>query len=365
MTPTIAFVLGTRPEIIKLAPVVRECDARGIDYVLCHTGQHYSESLDGVFFDQLDLAEPEYNLETGSESHGRQTGEMLTGVERVLRTEAPDTTIVQGDTNSVLAGALAASKLETRLGHLEAGLRSFDRSMPEEINRIVADHVADHLYAPTAQAAAQLEREAIPDERIFTTGNTVVDAVEQHRPLADAKSTVHADLALQRDDYALLTVHRPANVDDPDRFAAILAGVGQAAVDLDLEVVYPVHPRARPALDTLDVPDSIRLTAPLDYLDFLALEDGAALAFTDSGGVQEEVCILGTPCVTVRDNTERPETLDAGANQLAGADPEAIRRVAHEMVGTAGWANPFGDGTAGEQVVTAALDQDARLEVSP
>lgn len=367
MAPTIAFVLGTRPEIIKLAPVIRGCERRGIDYVLCHTGQHYSTELDGVFFDQLDLPTPDENLGVGSGSHGRQTGDMVTEIERFLQAESPEWTVVQGDTNSVLAGAIAASKLDTRLGHVEAGLRSFDRSMPEEINRIVADHVADHLYAPTERSAEQLSSEGVPDERVYTTGNTVVDAVEQHRPLADRKSTVHDDLDVEPDEYALLTVHRAENTDDPDRFAAILDGVDRAARGIDREVIYPIHPRAQAALDdaSLPVPETIRTVEPLDYLDFLALEDRAVLAFTDSGGVQEEVCILGTPCVTVRDNTERPETIAAGANELAGADPAGIERAAREMVSRErDWENPFGDGTAGEQIVTAALDRAAPVEVA-
>lgn len=367
MTGTVAFVLGTRPEIIKLAPVIRACERHDVEYVLCHTGQHYSDNLDEVFFDQLELPDPDRNLATGSKPHGQQTGEMLTGVARFLREASPDVTIVQGDTNSVLAGAIAASKLDTRLGHVEAGLRSFDRSMPEELNRIVADHVADHLYAPTDEARKHLEREGVPDDRIHLTGNTVVDAVEQHRPLAERKSSVHDDLGIDVGEYGLLTVHRAENTDDPERFADILSGVGRSASQLGIEVIYPVHPRADAAMKTMGVtvPDSIRLVEPLDYLDFLALEEHAELAFTDSGGVQEEVCILGTPCVTVRDNTERPETIAVDANELAGADPSAIITAAENMVGRDGqWDNPFGDGTAGVQILETAIGTTPRLEVA-
>ncbi len=356
----IAIVLGTRPEIIKLSPVIRACQQRDVPFTLVHTGQHYSEELDSVFFDQLELPEPDYQLDVGSGSHGEQTGAMLAEIEGVLLDVDPDVVLVQGDTNSVLAGALAASKLPVEIGHVEAGLRSFDREMPEETNRVLADHVADYLFAPTATSADYLRNEGLDEERIHVTGNTVVDAVQQHRTFAAEKSTVLDDLGLVSEDFILLTAHRAENVDDRDRFADLLAGVERAASALGHEVVYPIHPRARQRLDDfeLTVPDCVQLVDPQDYLDFLELERAASVILTDSGGVQEEACILGVPCVTLRDNTERPETIEVGANRLAGVDPDAIKTGAIEMYeGTTGWENPFGDGTASEQILTAVRER--------
>jgi UDP-N-acetylglucosamine 2-epimerase (non-hydrolysing) len=354
MSEHVAFVLGTRPEIIKLAPVIHACSDAMLPYTIVHTGQHYSETLDSVFFEQLDLPDPAYNLGVGSGSHGKQTGEMLIRIEETLEEIDPDTVLVQGDTNSVLAGAIATSKTDIDLGHVEAGLRSFDRRMPEETNRVVADHVSEHLFAPTAQSERQLRREGIEAERITVTGNTVVDAVYRNRELAREKSTVLSTLGLDGRAFVLMTAHRAENVDDEARFRSILRGVDRAARERDVEVVYPIHPRAAKRLDDfgIDVPDRIRTIEPREYLDFLRLETEADLIVTDSGGVQEEACILGVPCVTMRDNTERPETIEVGANRLCGADPEAIVRIVDEMWDvTSDWENPFGDGDASERIL--------------
>jgi UDP-N-acetylglucosamine 2-epimerase (non-hydrolysing) len=351
---TVVFVLGTRPEIIKLAPVIRECDRRELPYSVIHTGQHYSESLDTVFFEQLELPTPEYNLAVGSSSHGKQTGEMLIGIEEILLDEQPETVLVQGDTNSVLAGGLATSKLDITLGHVEAGLRSFDRTMPEETNRVAVDHVGDLLFAPTEQSKAHLLEEGIPPERVCVTGNTVVDAVEENASLAADKSTVLRELGLSPDGFVLMTAHRAENVDDRERFENLLCGAGSVSESLDMPVVYPVHPRAREMLDTfeLTVPSGVRLVDSQAYLDFLRLQSAAALILTDSGGVQEEACVLGTPCVTLRESTERPETVDVGANTLAGTTPETILEAAHTMVDkSTNWHNPLGDGTASNRIV--------------
>ncbi|WP_436932585.1 non-hydrolyzing UDP-N-acetylglucosamine 2-epimerase [Halosimplex halobium] len=360
MSVEIAIILGTRPEIIKLSPVIHQCEQQGISYTVIHTGQHYSDSLDTVFFDQLDLPTPEYNLGIGSGPHGEQTGEMLIEVEKVLRDEQPASVLVQGDTNSVLAGAIATSKLDMELGHVEAGLRSFDRDMPEETNRVVTDHVADYLFAPTEQSKEYLVEEGISEDRITVTGNTVVDAVHRNREIAEEKSTVLSDLSLTGRDFFLMTAHRAENVDDEDRFRSLLRGVNAAALASDVEVIYPVHPRAQDQLRKSDVlvPSQIRLVNPQDYLDFLLLESEADLILTDSGGVQEEACILGVPCVTMRENTERPETIEVGANRLVGVDPATIREGAIEMSQSRSeWANPFGVGTASEQIITAVSDQ--------
>ncbi|WP_138004364.1 non-hydrolyzing UDP-N-acetylglucosamine 2-epimerase [Halalkalirubrum salinum] len=353
MSEHIAIVLGTRPEIIKLAPVVRACEAGEIQYTLIHTGQHYSKSMDEVFFDQLELPAPNYNLAVGSAGHGRQTGQMLIELEEILETIQPSTVLVQGDTNSVLAGALAAGKLDVTVGHVEAGLRSFDRDMPEELNRVVADHVADRLYAPTDRSRQQLRDEGIPHDRITVTGNTIVDAVSQHRGIAAERSSICAELDIT-DDFFILTAHRAENVDDPDRFERLLEGVGRAAAAHETEVIYPIHPRSAKRLETfgLTVPDRIRTVEPLDYLDFLRLESAAALILTDSGGVQEEACILGVPCVTLRDSTERPETISVGANRLCPPDGGEIQEAVLEALFTdRSWDPPFGDGTAGRRIV--------------
>ena len=354
MAPDVSFVLGTRPEIIKLSPVFRACNDRGIDFSIIHTGQHYSDSLDSVFFEQLELPAPDHNLEIGSGNHGAQTAEMIAGIESILLEEAPDSVLVQGDTNSVLAGAIATSKLDIELGHVEAGLRSFDESMPEETNRVLTDHAADYLFAPTEQSAEYLREEGLPEDRIHVTGNTVVGAVQQNRELAAEKSTILSELDLVPGHYALMTAHRAENVDDEGRFVNILQGAKRIASEFGLEVVYPVHPRAAERLKSFDieVPDRIRLIDPADYLDFLTLEMEACLAITDSGGVQEETCILGVPCVTVRDNTERPETVDVGANVIVGTEASDIEDGAKKMLRRdTTWDNPFGDGTAGEQIV--------------
>ncbi|WP_082224576.1 non-hydrolyzing UDP-N-acetylglucosamine 2-epimerase [Halolamina rubra] len=350
----VTIVLGTRPEIIKLSPVIRECERREVDYTLLHTGQHYSDSLDTVFFEQLELPVPDYNLEVGSKSQGKQTGEMMSGIEEKLLEEESDVLVVQGDTNSVLAGAIAASKLDTELAHVEAGLRSFDREMPEETNRVLTDHVGDYLFAPTEQSADHLLSEGIPEERIHVVGNTVVDAVQQNSDLAREKSDVLEELGVERGKYFLLTAHRANNVDDPSRFSSLLSGVSEAAESFEREVIYPIHPRARNTLDGagIDAPDNIRLIEPQDYLDFLTLQSGTELIFTDSGGVQEEACILGVPCVTLRDSTERPETVEVGGNVLSDIASESIKRGANKMYSKEGnWENPFGDGNTSERIL--------------
>jgi UDP-N-acetylglucosamine 2-epimerase (non-hydrolysing) len=363
----VAIVLGTRPEIIKLAPIVRECRERSVPYTMIHTGQHYSDSLNDVFFTELGLPDPEHELGVGTGSHGQQTGEMIVAIEEVLLEEEPETVLVQGDTNSVLAGAIATSKLPIDLGHVESGLRSHDRRMPEERNRVLTDHASEFLFAPTEQSRRALREEGIPDERIHVTGNTVVDAVEQNRSLALERTSVFTGHNVERGEFCLLTAHRAETVDSAERFASLLEGVGRVAEALEQEVVYPIHPRAANAVDEfgLEVPDGVRTIEPQNYLDFLALESGASLVLTDSGGVQEEACILGVPCVTLRENTERPETLEVGANALVGTDPDAILEGALEMIDrTSDWANPFGDGEAAERIVDAILYDEGPMEVA-
>lgn len=357
MTDThLALVLGTRPEIIKFSPILRECERRGISFTLIHTGQHYSEDLNTVFFDQLDLPTPEHNLGIGSGTHGRQTGEMLIEIEEVILEESPSVVLVQGDTNSTLAGALATSKLDSELGHVEAGLRSFDDRMPEETNRVLTDHSADYLFAPTETAVDFLREEGIDESKIFQTGNTIVDAVEQNAELAAERSDALADLGIDAGEYVLLTAHRAENVDERGPFTGILEGTARIGERLGVPVVYPIHPRACERTEELDIeiPPGIDLVEPLDFLDFLHLEANARVAVTDSGGVQEETCVLGTPCVTVRESTERPETVDVGANEVVGTNPDRIAEAGTRIKGqNRDWENPFGDGCAAVRILDA------------
>jgi UDP-N-acetylglucosamine 2-epimerase (non-hydrolysing) len=352
-----AVILGTRPEIIKMSPVVRELDGAKADYFVLHTGQHYSANMDRVFFDDLSLRPPERNLKVGSGSHGEETGKMLIGIEKALVDEGASGVLVEGDTNTVLAGALAASKLRVAVGHVEAGLRSGDRGMPEELNRVVADHLSDMLFAPTQEARKNLLGEGIRSN-IFVTGNTVVDAIRQNIELAKGADLSKVLEGVPRG-YALATVHRQENVDDRSRLKGIARGLELAAERTGLTVVYPAHPRSVKAMEkagvTLD-PGLVKVVEPIGYLAFLKLEEGAKLVLTDSGGVQEEACVLRVPCVTLRDNTERPETVEVGANVLAGADPKRIAALAASMLKKKRqWRNPFGDGKAGRRIVKAWL----------
>jgi UDP-N-acetylglucosamine 2-epimerase (non-hydrolysing) len=350
---TVAIIVGTRPEIIKMAPVIRQLEERKTDFFILHTGQHYSYGLDRVFFEQLKLPRAKYNLEVGSDSHAKQTAKILTGVEKVLLEENPGIVLVEGDTNSVLAAALAAVKLHIKVGHVEAGLRSYDINMPEEINRRLTDHCSDYLFAPTEKAKTILRGEGIAEEKITVTGNTIVDAVYQNIKLARKQGNALGALHLTPKEYFLVTLHRQENVDNRARFTSIMEGLNKLAANFNLPIVYPIHPRSRKMMTEFDLtPGKITLVDPLDFLGFLQVESNARLIFTDSGGVQEEACILNVPCVTLRDNTERPETIDVGANILAGASPDKILQCADFMLGRKNsWRNPFGDGKAGEKIV--------------
>ncbi|MCD6515573.1 MAG: UDP-N-acetylglucosamine 2-epimerase (non-hydrolyzing) [Candidatus Odinarchaeota archaeon] len=353
----IAIILGTRPEIIKMSPIIRELEKRNSDYFILHTGQHYSYNLDQVFFDQLKLPRPKYNLQVGSGTHAEETGKMLIGIERILLKEKPDIILVEGDTNTVLAGALAATKLNILVGHVEAGLRSFDREMPEEINRTLTDHISDFLFAPTEKAKQNLLKEGIPSEKIFVTGNTIVDAVHQNLKLSNIQFNTLNDLDINSDDYFLVTVHRQENVDNKERFQGILDGLKLVHEELNIPIIFPIHPRTKKRMKQFNLrPEGVTLIDPIDYLSFLQLESKAKLILTDSGGVQEEACILRVPCVTLRYNTERPETIEVGANVLAGTDPnEIVEKVKFMLNKKRDWNNPFGDGKAGKRIVKILL----------
>jgi UDP-N-acetylglucosamine 2-epimerase (non-hydrolysing) len=349
----ISIVLGTRPEIIKMAPVIRACMKYNITYSIIHTGQHYSYEMDRVFFEELSLPLPKYNLDVGSGSHAEQTAAIMKGIERVLIRDSPDVVLVQGDTNTVLAGGLVGAKLHIPVGHVEAGLRSYDRTMPEEINRVVVDHVSDYLFAPTEDSHQKLVQEGIDESKIYITGNTVVDSLFQNQKIASEKSSIMQEFDLISGNYLLVTAHRAENVDDKSRLEGIIAGIRRVSDAYSLPVIFPMHPRTLKMVKEFGIStEGIKIISPVGYLDFLELEINARLILTDSGGVQEEACILQVPCVTLRENTERPETVDVGGNLLAGSDPVKIATVAERMISSSRmWVNPYGDGTAGEKIV--------------
>jgi len=348
----LSIVLGTRPEIVKMSPVIRACQDAAVSFSILHTGQHYSYNMDRVFFEQLGLPDAAYNLDAGSGSHGQQTGRILEGVEQFLRREQPDAVLVEGDTNTVLAGALAATKLGIEVGHVEAGLRSHDKRMPEEINRVLVDHCSDYLFAPTERSRENLTREGL-QAKTFVVGNTVVDAIFHNIEISKQRRSVLKDLDLETGRYFLATAHRQENVDDVTNMRGIVRGLELVAKEFGLDVVYPIHPRANRRLKEFGIStDGVRITEPLDYWGFLQLESNARLVLTDSGGVQEEACVLSVPCLTLRENTERPETLDVGANLLAGTDPHEILEKARVMLQKrTKWENPFGDGRAGQRII--------------
>lgn len=346
----IAIILGTRPEIIKMSPIIRECEKKGIEYYILHTGQHYSYEMDKIFFKQLKLPQAKYNLDTGSGLHGKQTAKMLIGIEEVLIVDKPDIVLVQGDTNTVLAGVLAASKLQIKIGHVEAGLRSFDRTMPEETNRVIADHISDYLFAPTGISRRHLLNEGISNDKIFVTGNTVVDAVYQNLEISKNVNNILKEFGLTEKEYFMATAHRAENVDSKKRLGGILKGFSQIYREFSLPIIFPAHPRTVKMIEKFgfNVPEGTRLIEPLGYLEFLQLESSARLILTDSGGVQEEACILRVPCVTLRENTERPETVEVGANLVAGSRENIFEGVSKMIASDCKWENPYGNGNAAE-----------------
>ena len=350
----VVSVVGARPQFIKAAPTSRAIRSRH-EEVLVHTGQHYDRELSEVFFEELSVPEPDHDLAVGSGPHGRQTAEMLLGIDAVVRAESPDAVLVYGDTNSTLAGALSAAKRETALVHVEAGLRSGDMEMPEEVNRRVTDHCSDVLCAPSASAVENLSTEGIRSG-VHCTGDVMYDALLSVRDRARSETSIRSDLGLADDEYVLATVHRAANTDDRERLSGILAGLDA----LPYPVVFPAHPRTVEALERFDLYDrassAMELIDPVGYLSFLALVDGAWRVATDSGGVQKEAFYLDTPCVTLRDRTEWVETVECGWNVLVGADPERI----YEGVtrGDEPTSKPplYGEGDAAENVLEALDD---------
>ena len=317
-----AIVVGARPNFMKAAPLIREFEARGkIEPLLVHTGQHYDENMSKIFFDDLELPEPDIYLGVGSGSHAEQTGKIMTAFEEVIGSESPDLIIVVGDVNSTLACSLVGAKLLVPVAHVEAGLRSFDLAMPEEINRMVTDILSRYCFTTSPEAESNLEREGVTGDRIFFVGNIMIDSLLFYLKKAEV-STIHGQLELEPKGYVLVTLHRPSNVDDPGIFRGIFEALGELSGIMP--VVFPVHPRTRKMIDShlggaAGFPN-IKLIDPIGYLDFIKMMEQARLVVTDSGGIQEETTVLGVPCLTARNNTERPITIELGTNKLVGTD---------------------------------------------
>jgi UDP-N-acetylglucosamine 2-epimerase (non-hydrolysing) len=317
-------VVGARPNFMKIAPILRAIERRGFaEQKLVHTGQHYDPSMSDVFFADLGMPRPDVFLGVGSGPHGAQTAAVLSAMEPLLERERPDWLVVAGDVNSTLAAALAAAKIGIRIAHVEAGLRSGDRTMPEEINRLLTDQLGDLLFTPSPDADAHLTQEGIPAKRIFRVGNVMIDSLVAHLPAA-RRTNALARLGLKAREYSVLTLHRPANVDVPQRLRTLVEVMG--VLGETKPVIFPTHPRTRKRLAEfeIEVPAGLRLVHPLGYLEFLALTDSAAAVFTDSGGLQEETTVLEVPCLTLRENTERPITITEGTNELVGLNSERI-----------------------------------------
>lgn len=351
----VVHIVGARPNFMKAAAVHRGL-CSSARQTLVHTGQHYDAMMSDIFFQQLQLPAPDVSLGVGSASHGIQTGEIMIRLEPVLSDLRPDITLVYGDVNSTVAAALVASKLRIRVGHVEAGLRSRDRTMPEEINRVATDAVADMLFTPSADADANLSAEGVPASRVFLVGNVMIDTLVRLLPQADAGRA--RDSFGISGPFALVTLHRPSNVDDAGTLAALVKGLVDVA--RRVPVIFPVHPRTRARLSSMSLDTSgIRMIEPLGYLEFLALERTASVVITDSGGVQEETTFLGIPCLTMRSNTERPVTVTEGTNILLGQDasrmaPEVDRIVSGN--GKKGSVPPLWDGQAGRRIADVIGD---------
>ena len=368
----IAIVLGTRPEIIKMASVMDEIEKRGHELLLIHTGQHYDKEMSENFFIDLKLPTPNYNIHVGSGSHGKQTGKMMEGIEDVLLDENPDILLVQGDTNAVLAGALVASKLHIPVGHVEAGLRSFDETMPEEINRLAADICSKLYFVPTEESAINLAMEGISRKRIFITGNTVVDACFRNLEISKNREKDEYDEGLAEldidnmENILTLTMHRAETVDDKERLTNIIEALEELD---DMNIIFPIHPRTKKTMenfglfDRLNDLEHVHIIKPVGYLDFLLLISKSTIILTDSGGLQEEAITLDVPALTLRYNTERPETVTAGGNILVGSDKEVILENARKILDDEEFANkmksannPYGMGNAAELMIKIIED---------
>jgi UDP-N-acetylglucosamine 2-epimerase (non-hydrolysing) len=350
----IVCVAGARPNYMKIKPVMDALEECGAEVILVHTGQHYDALMSDVFFADLRLRRPDYFLGAGSGSHATQTGRVMTAFEPLAEQLRPNVVVVAGDVNSTVACALVTAKSGALLAHVEAGLRSRDWSMPEEVNRVVTDRVSDYLFAPSPDAAANLRAEGYRDDQIHLAGNVMVDTLLANLDRAAGGDTL-ARLGLEPREYGLVTLHRPANVDDPAVLAALLPALAEVARWCPL--ILPAHPRAAARLNGAGAGDRVRVIPPAGYLDFLALQASARLVLTDSGGVQEETTVLGVPCLTLRDNTERPLTLTEGTNQLVGRDPGRIVAAARQVLASppAPRRPALWDGRAGQRIASVLV----------
>jgi UDP-N-acetylglucosamine 2-epimerase (non-hydrolysing) len=344
----IASIVGARPNFVKLAPVSREIRKKAKEIII-HTGQHYDYDMNRIFFQELRIPDPDYHLGVGSGTHGQQTGEMLKGIEEILLKERPDVTLVFGDTNTTLAGALAAAKLHIPVAHVEAGLRSFNKMMPEEVNRVLVDHCSDFLFCPTKTAVENLQKENIVNGVSFT-GDVMLDILQECIRIAERSSNIIEELDLRPKDYFLATVHRAENTNDPERLKNIIDALCSIQ-----NVVFPCHPRTRKHLEKLQLWDraakSIQVIDPVGYLDMLQLEKNACKILTDSGGVQKEAYMLRRPCITMRDETEWVETLEDGWNLLVGSDKNVIIEAVHNFKAPTKQRDIFGTGDASRRIV--------------
>jgi UDP-N-acetylglucosamine 2-epimerase (non-hydrolysing) len=357
-------VVGARPNFMKIAPVVDALREAGIPQFLVHTGQHYDEKMSRLFFDQLGIPTPDLNLEVGSGSQAVQTAEIMRRFEPIVLQVKPDVIVVVGDVNSTMACALVGAKLGVRVAHIEAGLRSFDRSMPEEINRIVTDSISDMLFVSEPSGMKNLSNEGVPGKKVHFVGNVMIDTLLRHRVSAES-SDIRTRLGLRSADrYALVTLHRPSNVDNPERLAGLVRALD--TLSEDIAVVFPIHPRTKKnAIDAgLEAQlEHLIITEPLGYLDFLNLTSRAAVVITDSGGIQEETTVLGVPCLTVRENTERPATITCGTNRLIGTNPEAMLRAVRQVLRgprRTGRLPALWDGKAAQRIVETLIESISR-----
>lgn len=354
----IVNVVGARPNFMKIAPIV-ECMMKepSIDPYLIHTGQHYDPAMSELFFQQLGLPEPHRYLGVGSGGHGEQTGKIMIDFERVIKDIQPQLVVVVGDVNSTIACGLVAVKLGVKLAHVEAGLRSYDRTMPEEINRVLTDQISDYLFTTERSALENLRREGIDESKVFFVGNVMIDSLRQHQGKA-ARSDILERLQITPQNFVLVTLHRPSNVDDAGMLKRLLDAL--CGLSLRVPVVFPVHPRSRKKIEEFGLGERVaenpnfRLVAPMGYLDFLHCMSNAGVVITDSGGIQEETTVLGVPCITVRDNTERPVTTTEGTNVIVGRDPKAMLGEAVAALdgrGKSGSLPELWDGNASQRIV--------------
>ena len=347
----IAIVIGTRPEMTKMAPILRKLKEEDLPYIFIHSNQHYSKELDEKIMSDLKIDTPHYNLNVGSSSHAVQTGQVMAGAEAIFIDVKPDFVLVHGDTNTTLAAAVAAKKLNIPVGHIEAGLRSFDQKMPEEINRILIDRISDLLFAPTEIAKKNLQHDGLDGEGVFVTGNTFVDALQQHVVLSEA-SDILTELALEKDEYILVTAHRPENVDTDVKLRGLIVLLEHASKKLGKKIIFPAHPRTAANIKkfNINLSDNISLTDPVGYVDMLSLIQHTSLIMTDSGGLQEEAYVLKKPLITLRTSTERPETLTANFIIGTSVDDFDTAWKAFENK-TPYWENSFGDGDASSKII--------------